>query len=84
MNQNKSAFHDSAIAPGLYRHYKGSVYRVLGTARHSETEEVLVVYKTQYGDESTWVRPLDMFIEDVTLPDGSLTARFSKIESSEA
>ena len=43
--------------PGRYRHYKGNEYEVMGTARHSETEEPLVVYRTLYGDFSLWVRP---------------------------
>ncbi len=51
--------------PGRYRHYKGAEYRVLGLARHSETEEVLVVYQALYGDHGLWVRPLAMFIETV-------------------
>ena len=57
------------IQPGLYRHYKGQQYRVFGTARHSETEEELVVYQALYGDYGLWVRPLSMFCETV-LVDG--------------
>lgn len=53
--------------PGRYRHYKGKEYRVLGLARHSETEEVLVVYQLLYGDFSWWVRPAAMFVETVDL-----------------
>lgn len=53
--------------PGRYRHYKGPEYRVLGLARHSETEEVVVVYQTLYGDRSWWVRPATMFLESVDL-----------------
>lgn len=49
------------IKPGRYRHYKGQEYEVYGVARHSETEEELVVYRCLYGDHSLWVRPLDMF-----------------------
>lgn len=51
--------------PGRYRHYKGPEYRVLGLARHSETEEPLVVYQTLYGERGWWVRPLAMWIETV-------------------
>jgi hypothetical protein len=61
--------------PGRYRHYKGSDYEVIGIARHSETEEELVVYRTLYGDGSLWVRPLEMFMEDVTV-DGRTVPRF--------
>lgn len=50
---------------GLYEHYKGNKYQVLGVAVHSETLEELVVYKALYGKELTWVRPLKMFIETV-------------------
>ena len=49
------------IQPGIYRHYKGHRYQVLGLVRHSETEEWLVLYKTLYGDFSSWVRPFAMF-----------------------
>ena len=53
------------LVPGRYRHYKGRDYIVLGVARHSETEELLVVYRTDYADRSLWVRPLQMFTEQV-------------------
>ena len=49
--------------PGIYRHYKGPLYEVLGVARHSETEEPLVVYRALYGDYGLWIRPLEMFTE---------------------
>ena len=52
------------MKPGRYRHFKGNEYEVLGTARHSETEEELVVYKP-VGSEQWWVRPLAMFTETV-------------------
>ena len=51
--------------PGLYRHYKGHDYRVLGLARHSETLEPLVVYQALYGERGLWVRPHGMFFETV-------------------
>ena len=51
--------------PGLYRHYKGSEYRVFGTARHSETEEWHVIYQALYGEKGFWLRPLSMFTECV-------------------
>ena len=53
--------------PGRYRHYKGREYLVLGVARHSETEEPLVVYRPDYGDRGLWVRPLAMFQETVVV-----------------
>lgn len=62
--------------PGRYRHYKGNYYEVLETARHSETEELLVVYRALYGDHSLWVRPLAMFIEKIVV-DGQEVPRFA-------
>lgn len=64
------------IRPGRYRHYKGRDYQVIGVARHSETEEELVVYRTLYGEHDLWVRPLAMFIEQVTI-DGEAYPRFT-------
>ncbi len=55
------------IRPGRYRHFKGGEYEVIGVARHSETDEYLVVYRPLRGDEGLWVRPLTMFQEKVTL-----------------
>ena len=52
-----------AIAIGHYRHYKGKEYEVIGVARHSETEEEFVVYRTLYGNFDLWVRPTAMFLE---------------------
>jgi len=63
------------LSPGRFRHYKGPMYVVLGVAKHSETEEPLVVYRKDYGDKSLWVRPLAMFIEKVTV-DGQKVPRF--------
>lgn len=53
------------IKPGRYRHYKGNDYEVIGIARHSETQEELVVYRPLYGERALWVRPLEMFRENV-------------------
>jgi len=63
-------------AAGIYRHYKGQRYRVLGTARHSETMEEVVVYQALYGDYGLWVRPAVMFCETVEL-DGEPIPRFA-------
>lgn len=68
-----------ALEPGLYRHYKGRDYEVLGTARHSETEEWVVVYRALYGDFGLWVRPLPMFMDSVTLADGVEVPRFERM-----
>jgi hypothetical protein len=60
---------------GKYRHYKGNYYDVIGVARHSETEEELVVYRPQYGEQKLWVRPLSMFSE-IVVHDGKQQLRF--------
>ena len=67
--------HAPVMAMGLYRHYKGNEYQVVGVARHSETLEELVVYRALYGERGLWVRPLAMFIETVDV-DGRRAARF--------
>lgn len=67
------------VKAGLYRHYKGKDYQVLGVAKHSEDESQLVVYRPLYGAGELWVRPLDMFCEQVAV-DGVLQARFVFIE----
>ena len=67
------------IPQGIYRHYKGNLYQVLYTAQHSESEELLVVYRCLYGDYDVWVRPLVMFIETVTV-DGKQLPRFELIK----
>ena len=53
------------IPAGTYRHYKGNLYEVIGSAHHSETEELLVVYRALYGEFGLWVRPREMFLGDV-------------------
>jgi hypothetical protein len=67
-----------AIIPGRYRHYKGQEYEVIGTARHSETEEEFVVYRAGYGERGLWVRPAAMFLEPVMVG-GRLRARFERL-----
>jgi len=66
------------IKPGKYRHFKGHDYEVIGVAMHSETGEKLVVYKSLWGDEGFWVRPLEMFMETVSR-DGRTMPRFEYI-----
>jgi hypothetical protein len=67
------------IPLGRYRHYKGKDYSVVGFARHSETEEVMVLYVPLYGEGGYWVRPLDMFMESVMV-DGQSMPRFALVE----
>ena len=66
------------MEPGTYRHYKGGLYEVLGVARHSETEELMVVYRALYGGRGLWVRPRAMFEESV-LVDGREVPRFAPV-----
>ncbi|MBT5891580.1 MAG: DUF1653 domain-containing protein [Chromatiales bacterium] len=67
------------IPLGRYRHYKGQDYSVVGFARHSETEETMVLYVPLYGEGGFWVRPLSMFTETVTV-DGVEQPRFQFAE----
>lgn len=72
----------SLILTGRYRHYKGQDYQVVGTARHTETEEDVVLYYPLYGEESErryWVRPLAMFTEQVIV-EGKIRARFEYLD----
>jgi len=68
---------------GIYRHYKGNLYEVFMTAQHSETEEWMVVYKALYGDKGLWVRPYEMFIEQIKI-EGKRVERFKKVKDEDA
>ncbi len=63
------------LPPGRYKHYKGADYEVMDLARHSETEEWLVLYRALYGECGLWVRPYAMFVERVNV-DGEWVPRF--------
>ena len=63
--------------PGLYQHYKGMPYEVIGTVRHSETLEPMTLYRALYGEEGLWVRPAAMFTEEVVI-DGVRQPRFAR------
>lgn len=69
---------DMPITPGVYEHFKGKHYTVLYVAKHSETLESYVVYRQLYGNGEVWIRPLDMFLEDVEV-DGKIVPRFKYI-----
>jgi hypothetical protein len=64
------------IKLGLYQHYRGNLYRVMGVCRHSETLEELIVYQALYGDYGLWVRPKSMFF-DVVDVEGKNILRFT-------
>lgn len=69
-----------SVKIGIYEHYKGKKYRVLGVGQHSETEDSYVVYQTLYGDFGLWLRPLEMFTEEVEV-DGQKRPRFKFVEA---
>lgn len=67
---------------GLYKHYKGNIYEVIGIAKHSETLEEMVIYKATYQaeGENLWVRPKSMFLESIII-DNHTVKRFLKIDN---
>ena len=71
---------DNLPVKGVYKHFKGNLYELLYVATDSETLEKKVVYKALYGDGEIWVRPLSMWDEEVALPDGTKTKRFTLAE----
>lgn len=66
------------LKPGIYRHYKGNNYELIGVASHSETLEPMVVYRALYGERGLWVRPAAMWSEPVETPEGTVL-RFTYI-----
>ena len=73
---------ENEFRPGRYRHFKGGEYELLCLARHSETEEKLVVYRALYGDRGVWVRPAAMWNEELER-DGQRVRRFTYIGEGE-
>lgn len=67
------------IKNGIYRHYKGNTYEVIGVASHSERLEPMVVYRALYGEHGLWVRPAHMWNEEVEV-NGKRVKRFTYIE----
>lgn len=70
------------VENGIYRHFKGKEYKVIGVATHTETEESFVVYRALYGDFHLYIRPLDMFMSPVDrkkYPDANQAMRFEFI-----
>ena len=74
----KEVLHMDDYRPGRYRHFKGNEYELICTARHSETEELMVVYRALYGEGGIWVRPASMWNEEITR-DGKTFRRFTFI-----
>ena len=70
------------VKPGLYRHFKGNMYEVIGVAKHSETLEEMVIYKALYGEGGMWVRPAFMW-EEMVNKGGSKVRRFEPVDSAE-
>ncbi len=82
MNEPLTPIAPELIIPlGLYEHYKGGRYEVLGNARHSETLEPMTVYRALYGEKGLWARPSAMFLEAISV-DGVCRKRFQRIDSS--
>lgn len=79
-----TASHDAlpVARPGLYRHYKGRLYRVLATVRHSETREWLTLYQALYGEHALWVRPATMFLGQVVV-NGAMQPRFAPLSGAD-
>lgn len=78
--QNKMPENNEVPLSGnIYRHFKGNLYKVIGSAKHSETGEDMVVYQPLYGEGGLWVRPAKMFYETVEV-DGKTVPRFAKIK----
>ena len=69
---------NSLVVGGVYEHYKKKLYKILALARHSETLEELVVYQALYGEGGVWVRPVSMFLENVSV-EGKEAPRFKLI-----
>ena len=67
------------IPTGRYQHFKGNFYQVLYVAKHSETEELHVVYQPEYGERNIWIRPLSMFDETIER-EGKKIKRFTLVE----
>lgn len=63
---------------GIYEHYKGHRYEVLGVGRHSETHEEMVIYRALYGSHDFWVRPLCLFVDTVSW-EGKTIPRFIRV-----
>ncbi|KXL51987.1 hypothetical protein CLNEO_26860 [Anaerotignum neopropionicum] len=75
----KGGMNMDLIIGGVYEHYKGNKYCVIGLAKHSETLEEMIVYRKLYDDYGLWVRPKEMFLEGVMV-EGNLIPRFRLLQ----
>lgn len=71
------------VQPGIYQHFKGNFYEVIGHAHHSETLEELIIYRALYGDCGTWIRPAHMFLEEIAV-NGATKTRFTFISAQDS
>ena len=71
--------HEKLHIKGIYKHFKGNKYEVIGVAKDSETLEEMVVYQQLYGEYGLWVRPLEMFMETIE-KDGKWIPRFALVQ----
>ena len=71
------------IRLGIYQHYKGDFYELLGVCKHTETEDVFAYYRGLHGNYQTWVRPLAMFLEIVEIKEIGKLPRFTYVASVE-
>lgn len=79
-NETLNPFSETARGlSGIFEHYSGRRYEIIGVCRHSETLEEMVVYRALYGEKDLWVRPLSMFIESVEIK-GSVQPRFRSVK----
>lgn len=75
--------HREILEGRRYRHFKGNFYLVVGIATHSETREQLVVYRALYGEHKLFVRPYEMFAEEIDrqkYPEATQKYRFELVE----
>ena len=70
------------LKPGIYRHFKGNRYELLGVAKHSETLEPMVVYRALYGQHGMWIRPASMWNE-IVVREGNVYQRFTYLDKKE-
>lgn len=79
VRNTKSVMENKVLVGSIYEHFKGNRYEVIGIAKHSETLEEMVVYKALYGEKQLWVRPIGLFLDQVTR-DGKTFPRFRRVE----